>query len=124
MLYNLFSLIYYTSLLILFPAILTILGGLFDYKNRSEGNFRYDLPSTISFIVGILIDVYILFSLPRLLVCIVLFTYTWITYQYIEKIKIRFNKCLNTNNITDNHILIIMVISALFSANLAYELVY
>jgi hypothetical protein len=40
------------------PLLGVILGGFLDYGNRSQGNFRYDLPSTIGFVLGLLLSLY------------------------------------------------------------------
>lgn len=47
-----------TNILCVFiiPAICVILGGLFDHGIAESDNYRNDLPSTISFFIGILID--------------------------------------------------------------------
>jgi hypothetical protein len=47
------------------PLIGIIIGGFFDKENRTSGNLWNDLPSTLGFITGIIIDIY-LFQLIEL----------------------------------------------------------
>jgi len=49
-------------LLPLLPVLGLFLGSLFDKGVRSDGNIRNDIPSTIGFLIGCLIDLYLLFK--------------------------------------------------------------
>jgi len=42
-----------------FPFLGSLIGSLFDYKSRLEGNFRYDLPSTLGLLIGFAFNFYL-----------------------------------------------------------------
>ncbi|HXT83998.1 MAG TPA: hypothetical protein VN704_06670 [Verrucomicrobiae bacterium] len=70
---ELFSLVFNLGLLGFIPASLTILGGFLDYGNKDQGNFRNDIPSTLGLIIGIIIDLYIIWNSTAIIILILLF---------------------------------------------------
>jgi hypothetical protein len=46
-------------LLILLPLIGLFLGSIFDRGARAEGNIRNDLPSTLGFLIGLALSIYL-----------------------------------------------------------------
>lgn len=63
----------YFGILLAIPIGLTLLGGFIDVQNRSVGDIKNDIPSTVGFVAGIIIDLYILTGLWVLVPILLIF---------------------------------------------------
>ena len=55
--FNLLIIYINTLVCFAFVNIFTLLGSVFDYKNRTYGNLLYDLPSSLGFIFGCIVSI-------------------------------------------------------------------
>ena len=90
---NLFYVGIMSTLLILIPALLTIIGGFLDYNNRSQGNLKNDLPSTILFILGIMIDIYLMYKF-NLIVIFTSILFLFSIYFFVKNEDVRFARII------------------------------
>ena len=60
------SSLFYLISLASFPLIGIILGNLVDFGNRLQGNVHNDLPSSFGFLLGVLIDFYLILKVITL----------------------------------------------------------
>lgn len=59
--YNIVLLLSYLTSFIIIVGTFTIIGSLFDYGHRDDGNVRNDIPSTIGFLLGCILYLHLLY---------------------------------------------------------------